>query len=214
MRKIDYEKHIGERYGKLTIIKRLDSEKGQRFLCKCDCGKYTRSLYSDLTRKDHPTRSCGCIRKNGITCHNGKQFRIYRIYSAMKKRVFNPHHKQYKDYGGRGITICDEWLGDNGFVNFRNWSFSNGYDDTLTIDRIDNDGNYEPNNCRWITRKEQNNNRRNTKHVTYNGETKTLTEWANIFNIDSINLYNRIFAKGWDIERALLTPVKKTKGVG
>ena len=209
MRTIDYQKHIGERHGKLTIIERVYSEKRQLYLCKCDCGKYTKSYYSDLVRKDKPTKSCGCSRLKNNTVVNGKRARIYEIYIAMKRRTYDPKFKQYEDYGGRGLVVCDEWLKKDGFSKFKTWAMQNGYRDDLTIDRIDVNGNYEPKNCRWITRKEQNNNRRNTKHVTYNGSTKTLSEWADIIKINNKVLYNRIFAKGWNVERAFSTPVKK-----
>ena len=112
----------------------------------------------------------------------------------MKDRCYNIKKIAYKNYGGRGIKICDEWLQD--FMNFYNWAMANGYKDTLTIERIDNDGNYEPPNCKWIPKSEQSNNRRNTHKLEYNGETHTITEWATIFGLNRDTLYNRFKRKG------------------
>lgn len=114
--------------------------------------------------------------------HNSTGTRIYNIYRGLKNRCFNPNDYHYKWYGARGVTICEEWL--NNYKSFETWALNNGYQDTLTIDRIDNNGNYEPSNCRWITRKEQSNNKRTNHLITINGETKNITEWAENVRID------------------------------
>lgn len=116
----------------------------------------------------------------------------------MKERCYNRNKIAYKNYGGRGITICNEWLND--FLSFYNWAMKNGYNDTLTIERIDNNGNYEPSNCKWIPKSEQSNNRRCNHRIYHNGETHTITEWANIIGVNRDTLYNR-FKKIGNVER-------------
>ena len=206
---IDTQKHIGEKFGRLTIIKRVPSNHRPRYLCKCDCGKTLEVDYGDLTRSYGGTKSCGCYRRDKATKHNDWHNRVYKIYHAMLTRTTNPNYPEYKNYGGRGITICNEWLGENGYKNFKEWALENGYCDDLTIDRIDVNGNYEPSNCRWITRKEQADNTTRTIRSTYNNQTKTLSEWAKTLDINRMTLYCRIFSYGWDIEKALSTPIKK-----
>lgn len=130
--------------------------------------------------------------------------RLFGILKNMKKRCYSPDCDRYKDYGGRGITICQEWLDD--FDNFADWAKANGYALGLTIDRIDNNGNYEPDNCRWITKKEQNRNKRTNLLVTYRGETKPLIEWCEQLGLRYDPINNRI-KKGWSVEDAFNTPL-------
>lgn len=138
---------IGNIYNKLKLIEiyRLNNRLHAKTEC-IECGKIKYLRASDLY--NNKTNSCQC----NIVKHGLNESRIYATYHNMKDRCTNPNCKAYKNYGGRGIKICDEWLGENGFINFYNWAISNGYDDSLTIDRVDIDGNYEPNNCRWITK--------------------------------------------------------------
>ena len=131
--------------------------------------------------------------------------RLHRIYHHMKRRCTNEDCPRYKDYGGRGITVCDEWLED--YDNFIEWALNNGYEDNLTIDRIDNDGNYEPSNCRWITREAQSRNKRTNVMVAYKGETKCLKEWCDILDLPYDATNNRIVALGWDVEKAFTEPL-------
>lgn len=139
--------------------------------------------------------------------HGGKGTRLYRIWQAMKTRCLNPNFERFSDYGGRGITICEEW--ENDFQSFHDWSMKNGYSDDLTIDRIDNDGNYEPSNCRWVTNEVQLNNSRQCNFIEFNGETHNMTEWSKILGIPRYVLSNRIHAYGWSIERAFTEKARK-----
>lgn len=133
-----------------------------------------------------------------------KNTRLYRIWNNMKSRCYNPHFSQYKNYGARGISVCDEWKDD--FQSFHDWAISHGYTDELTIDRIDNNGNYRPDNCRWINNKAQSNNRRSNHIVTIENETKTLTEWCEIYDINYQTVQDRI-RRGWSESDALTKPI-------
>lgn len=133
--------------------------------------------------------------------------RIHRIWQAMKARCLNPNVKGYSNYGGRGIRVCDEWK--NNFTVFYCWAMANGYTDELTIDRIDNNGNYCPTNCRWTTTKDQANNRRTCHTVTAFGRTQNIKQWAEEYCISAKLLRNRIVRDHWSPERALTTPPKQ-----
>lgn len=141
--------------------------------------------------------------------HGLKHTRLYSIWNGIKIRCLNPNFIRYKDYGGRGITICDEWKND--FQAFYDWAMSNGYADNLTIDRIDNNGNYEPSNCRWVAMDVQANNSRHCRNIEFNGEVHSLSEWARITGIPRYTLNNRINQYGWSIEDALTRPNRTTK---
>lgn len=140
--------------------------------------------------------------------HGKRHTRLYGIWLQMKTRCYNANCDRFDDYGGRGITVCDEWKND--FQSFYDWSMSHGYDDSLSIDRINNDGNYAPGNCRWATRIIQSRNTRRSHLITFNGETHTLVEWCEIKGLSRSCLDNRI-RYGWDVERALNTPMRKNK---
>lgn len=197
----------GKKFEKLTVLKRVENSKcGQtRWLCKCECGNET-IVWGNHLRSGH-TRSCGCINKEVCANlpHKAKHglhgTRLYRIWNGIKNRTrestnWNP---LYKNYSGRGIDLCEDW---NEFISFYNWAIKNGYDDNLTIDRIDVNGNYEPKNCRWVTMKEQQNNKRDNVRIEYMGECHTLSEWEEKLGMNRGLLRNRLY-RGWSIERAL-----------
>lgn len=192
MRKIDYS-IIGKQFGRLTVISlAYIKDHSTWWNCKCDCGKEVIVYRGSLTSGD--TISCGCYHKernhefglkHGLTKHP-----LYHKWSGMIQRCTNPNSDNYSRYGGRGITVCDEWLND--FKSFYDWSIQNGYKDGLTIDRIDNEKGYAPDNCRWITKKEQYSNLRRNHNITYNGVTHTLSEWARVLNINRETLRYRV----------------------
>ena len=200
----------GQKFGKLTVIKYIckDERRQSHWLCKCECGNETITTTGRL--RSGTTQSCGCIRKEKLVLrskkHGCSHSRIDRIYNNMKSRCFNPKFIEYNLYGGRGITVCDEWKNDS--TKFFRWAMENGYSDDLTLDRIDSNGNYEPSNCRWMTLKEQQNNRRNNRLITYNGKTQTAAKWADEVNISQKTLHSRL-RHGWSIEKALTSPVRQ-----
>ena len=160
-------------------------------MCKCDCGNVVEVPAESLV--NGASKSCGCYNREIITKHNKSMTNLYQVWQCMKDRCFNPNHVQYKDYGGRGITVCDEWSDPDAFCE---WALSNGYSKGLSIDRIDVNGNYEPSNCRWATQKEQCRNRRNNAVLEYNGEKHCLTEWAEIVGTKASTLATRR-KRGW-----------------
>jgi len=141
--------------------------------------------------------------------HRMTNTRLYRIWSNMKGRCCSKTHPRYKEWGGRGVEVCDEWK--NSFIAFYKWSMENGYSDELTIDRVDNNGNYEPSNCRWATLKEQANNTRRSHFITLDGETHTITEWSEKLGIERGVIKDRIDKLHWTPEQALSIPVLKRK---
>ena len=143
--------------------------------------------------------------------HGKSNERIFWVWRGMKLRCYVPSNNRYNRYGGRGIKVCDDWLGEHGAENFINWALQNGYADNLTIDRIDNDGNYEPSNCRWVTQKEQANNRRSNHILEFNGKKQTMKQWADELGIKYTTLKRRILAYHWSVEKALTTPTQKHK---
>lgn len=189
---------IGKTFGRLKVLSRVENKitsqgkKQSMWLCQCRCGKTCIVSYHSLSTGN--TKSCGCLEfdiKSKIhKTHGMKHTRLYGIWCAIKKRCLNKKDINFIYYGGRGITICDEWKND--FKTFYDWSIANGYKENLTIDRIDVNGNYEASNCRWATYKEQNRNKRNSRMITFNGETHCLAEWAEKIGINSKTLASRL----------------------
>lgn len=206
-KKID---RVGQKFHMLTVIRRMPKvDKITRWECRCDCGNIVYVTDTHLTRKNHCVKSCGCLRPKK---HHMSNTKLYRIYSGMKNRCNNPSAQAYSDYGGRGIKVCDEW--NDSFIPFNEWAIANGYSDELSLDRINNDGNYEPNNCRWVDMHEQATNRRNTLLVTYNNETKPLIDWCREFGINYTTARQRIYKYGWDIEKVFTPPYQERRKRG
>lgn len=199
-----------QKFGNLLVVERRGSdENGQAlWLCRCDCGKEKIIRGHDLKGG---TKSCGCSRRynTGLYQHGLSGTRLHNIWRSMKDRCFNPNNKSYSFYGGRGISICNAWLND--FMPFYEWANSHGYNDNLTIDRIDPNKNYSPQNCRWVDRTKQANNTRRNIVITMDNETKTLTEWCRYLNLPYTSIQSRLH-RGWPVEKALTTPVKHPKG--
>jgi hypothetical protein len=204
----------GQKFGRLEV-KEFAFKQNQYPIwnCLCDCGKTKEVRGSSL--KNGNTKSCGCLQKEQTTrantthgqTQNGLISREYNCWHHMIERCNNPKIKQYKDYGGRGIKVCEHWL-----------KFENFYNDMgdcpedMTLDRKDNNGDYTPENCRWVTRKEQQNNMRSNIFLSYNGITDTLIHWADKLNIKSGILYHRYYRE-WSEQRMLSTPGKEYRRV-
>ena len=180
----------GKKFGRLTVVRRSKSIKGHTMWeCVCECGKI--AIVDGGHLRDGHTQSCGCFHDEGRKpVHGMANTRLFRIWLGIRNRCNRPTINRYCDYGGRGITVCDEW--NNDFVKFYEWSMANGYRNDLWIERIDNNGNYEPDNCRWATPMEQASNKRNNRYVAINGVTKTVTEWARETGINRETVTQRI----------------------
>jgi hypothetical protein len=195
---------IGERFGKLMV---LDVLGGRKSLFKCDCGNEKMIHRYDVLKGK--TTSCGCLRKEKQNAekHGLSNHKTYVIFKEMKQRCYNPKNKDYKNYGLRDIKICDEWLSN--FLNFYNWSIDNGWQDGKSIDRIDNDKGYYPENCRWVDMKIQANNHRRNSIIKYRGEERTLQEWSDLIGIDRNTIKTRLNL-GWTVEDSF--EIKPMKG--
>lgn len=206
---------VGKKYGKLTVIKPAGKSKcGARlWQCRCDCGNEVVVQTAQLN--NGRKTNCGCVQRENFVKNisplahkankkykNSSSSRIYNCWQGMIHRCENLSDEFFASYGGRGIKVCEEW---HNFDTFADWAMSNGYADNLTIDRINVDGNYCPENCRWATNKEQANNKRNTKYFEYEGKLNTLSQLAETFGVPYKRLYERVMKQNWDIERALTT---------
>ena len=214
---------ISRQFGRLTV---MDFEgihttpcgtRRKMWRCRCECGN--ESVVAENNLKNGTTKSCGCWKyeklKERNTIHGGSNDRLYRIWKNMKRRCDSPNDKRYKTYGGKGVKVCEEW--SNNYQSFKEWAYANGYDDSAefqkcTLDRVDNDGDYEPNNCRWATMKEQANNKRTNRIVVYNGCKYTLTQLAEKIGMNKTTLKERL-NMGWSVEDAVNRPIRlRTKG--
>ncbi len=200
---------IGKRFERLIVIERSENIKERvAWKCQCDCGNTKIVTSQDLKHKK--VKSCGCLRKETACINNRKTIkhnktntRLYRIWQGIKSRCYYNKNLEYKNYGARGIKICDEWLHD--FMNFYDWAMQNGYKEELTIDRINVDGNYEPNNCRWVTYRIQENNRKNNKIIEYKNKKYTLSQLSDFLKIPYATLSWRI-KNNWKEEDLTLKP--------
>ncbi|UVD43225.1 deoxyuridine 5'-triphosphate protein [Enterococcus phage TJE2] len=205
---------VGKTFGRLTVIK----DSGERatngsilWECKCSCGKTSLVRGSELI--GGRTKSCGCYStdvlkkvatKHGLSKVNGKPTKLFRAWASMKQRCYNKNHASYKDYGGRGITICSEWR--ENFEAFHDWAMTNGFSDDLSIDRIDNDKGYSPDNCRWVDAKTQIRNRRNTVTYEWQGKEYTRAELSRLTGINEQTIASRL-NKGFSLEEVLFSKV-------
>lgn len=214
--KVDY---TGQRFHYLTVVRYISPNERsgcsrdkdtRNWLCKCDCGNYVRVRADQL--KNDRIQSCGCMSRilsgEKHKKHGMKKTRLYRIWHNMKYRCENKRAKDYYRYGGRGITVCDEWSND--FRPFCAWATGNGYQDGLSLDRVDNSKGYSPENCRWASGKEQCRNRRNNLLIEYRGEQKTMAEWCELLGVDRALAYRRHRA-GWTSEKTFETPTRKQR---
>ena len=203
MRKIDI---TGKRFGKLVVVREDGQDKRGEYywLCKCDCGNEKR--VSSYKLRNGNTKSCGCLqtehRKTGIHKKHGmSNTKLYTIWLNMKHRCYDETNIMFKNYGGRGITVCNEWL--NSFEAFSDWASRFGYAEGLSIERIDVNGNYEPSNCKWIPKKQQYLNRTDSHRITAFGKTQTIKEWADESGLKYDTIERRINQYGWNAEDAV-----------
>lgn len=200
-----FQDHTGETFGYLTAIRCVgrSNDGNPIWLCRCKCGKLHEATARNLVHGH--VKSCGCKRSEGTrTTHGQSDSRLYRVWNGMKQRCMNPNNTEWHNYGGRGISVCDEWMN---FEAFRTWAEANGYEPDAkygkcTIDRIDTDGNYEPNNCRWVDYIVHGNNRRGHTSITVNGESHTIAEWARLNGLNPSTIRSRLH-DGWEPERAV-----------
>lgn len=216
------ENLLGKRFGKLVVVERLENVRDSSghmrsyYVCECDCGNKVQYDRHSLTKGS--VNSCGCYKKelmqNPTTNWRFQKFlrenkeTLRRTLYHIQQRCLNENYQNYRYYGFRGISVCDEWCGEDGYMNFYLWAYKNGFRKGLSIDRINNDGDYTPDNCRWTTHKEQQRNKSTTHYIEYKGETKSIGEFAELYNIPYNVLWNRI-SNGWSVENAIETPTKR-----
>lgn len=213
----EFEDISGRSYGRWKVLNRVKSTRKNaiKWLCECSCENKTTREILGSTLKNGTSKSCGCMQKEEGLTHNLSKTRIYRIRMMMIQRCYNPVSTDYTNYGQRGIRICDDWLGDSGFINFNKWANENGYDKELSIDRIDVNGNYEPDNCKWATDKEQGNNRRTSVFIEFDGVTKTMAQWEEFYELttDIIGHRMRKGMTGKDLIKPVRSKAEKQSGV-
>lgn len=205
----------GQRFGRLTVVE-LTGKKTKSgnaiWLCQCDCGKFTEADSGSLRVGDKV--SCGCYTKDRMSVlnktHGGRNEKLYLVWMNMRRRCNDPKDVNYSNYGGRGIRICHEW---ENYAEFRKWAIASGYDPNAmksqcTLDRIDVNGNYEPENCRWADLIMQANNKRTNRTITYNGKTQSMKQWSEELGIKYSLLQKRLYA-GWKFEDAISKPLRE-----
>lgn len=200
----NYVDLTGQRFGMLTVIERAGNNSSGSALWRCICDCNNETIVRTAVLNNGHTASCGCQKLQSRLRHGMNNTPLYSSWECMKARCNNPHNIGYSNYGGRGIQVCDEW---NDFVQFMEWANVNGYKEGLTLDRIDVNGNYEPDNCRWATKQEQANNRRTCIMITYFGETHSLKDWCRILNLPYSIIRTRMNKLNWDFWTAISTPL-------
>lgn len=186
----------GTKFARYTVIEKTDQRESGAYLyrCRCECG--TEKLITGTALRQGKVQSCGCLRKErqreAVVKHGDYKSRLYKIWDGMIQRCTNPNNKKYQYYGGRGITICTEWL--NNYQAFRNWAIESGYDENAeqwacTLDREDTNGEYGPNNCRWVPQSTQMNNTSRCRIVTVDGVSRNMTQWAQELGVHRSSLY-------------------------
>lgn len=199
----------GQRFNNLLVIGRAENTKGgsTRWKCRCDCGNET--IVSAGNLKSNAVKSCGCLRTvPSNKTHGLSKTPLYRMWRSMIYRCEDPKHSAYKRYGGRGITVCEEW---HDFETFKKWVDETKPNGNATVDRIDNNQGYSPDNCRWADMSTQANNRRSNRAISYNGETHNLMEWSKILGFNYKRVHNRMNKLGWSFEKSIETPVESKK---
>lgn len=194
----------GLSFGRLVVLSKSERENGRTaWLCRCICGNTKISTTHDL--RDGSVKSCGCLKKDNMSLktHGDSNSSEYKAWIAMKDRCYGINHSSRKLYYDRGIIVCDRWI--NSYENFLE-DMGRKPCPSFTLDRIDNNGNYSPENCRWATIKQQNNNSRNCRFIEYLGHRRTMKEWSEKFNIGYHLLRDRLDILNWSIEKALTTP--------
>lgn len=215
----------GMKCGHLTVLEEVKDKSevpenmrglGVLWRCECDCEDHNIVIVPGSYLRTKKNISCGCQAINKVDGES--KSKIYVVYKDMVQRCTNKNEPAYKDYGARGITVCKDWMprlvdGRNvGYFNFKDWALANGYVEGLSLDREDNSKGYSPDNCRFVTMKVQNNNRRSNRLIEYKGETKTSTEWAEYFGIHPVTFRNRL-DRGMSVEEAIETPVMERKTI-
>lgn len=207
---------VNQKYGKLTVLERADGairkngKSRTAWRCLCECGNETIVNSDALIKGTQVSR--GCYKNQRLsemrTKHGKTNTRLYSVWSGIKNRCYNPNTYEYRFYGARGITMCSDWK--QNFMSFYNWAIKNGYDENADrgmyeLDRIDCNGDYSPDNCRFLTRKEQMNNMRSNHIIECNGESHSIAEWSRITGVNQYKIRNRTVKLGWSPKRALFT---------
>lgn len=200
----------GQTFNMLTVIERDLSKKGTYWKCQCGCENKTITSVKASNLKSGAVKSCGCLKHQSAwnKTHGESKTKLYRHWVCMMRRCYDPKHTNYQNYGARGIKVCEEW---HIYENFRDWTLKTRQDENLTCERMNNDGDYCPENCIWIPLGEQANNRRSSVVIAYNGKTQNLMQWCKELNLYYPTVHSRMYKYGWDFEKAIGEPVKSNQ---
>lgn len=203
---MSYKDLTGQKFGRLTALEKVSFSGAAKWKCLCECGNTVVVLGRSLSFGN--TKSCGCLNKDVHIKHGGSYDALYATWNNMINRCENPNNSIYKYYGERGISVCNQW---KDFNNFKQWANITKLNDNLTLDRIDVNGDYCPENCRWVSKKVQANNRRSNLLFTKDNETHTLAEWCELLQLPYDTIQQRITRFKWSFEQAISTPIKSIK---